>query len=368
MSMDEKTEKTNQELKCRGCGAVLQFSPGTTNLKCIYCGAENPIEASSAPIEEIDYEAFLRSEYDKEEKIEVASVKCKSCGAFVTLKPNVTSDDCPYCASSIVISGGSTSKVLKPKSVLPFKVEKKQASQKFQQWIKGLWFAPNALKKNTANEKIDGIYTPYWTYDSDTFSHYTGERGDYYYVTETYTTTENGQTVTKTRQVRKTRWTPVNGSVSVDFDDILVVASHSLPGDYVKKLEPWNLSELLPYDDKFLSGFRSETYQVDVTTGLTTAKSIMSDVIYSRVRSDIGGDEQRVNSVQTQYSNISFKHILLPIWISAYRFRDKVFRFLVNGQTGEVQGERPYSGWKIFFTILVAAIIIVTIIVLLNNK
>ncbi len=368
MSMDERTEKTNQELTCKGCGAVLQFAPGTTNLKCIYCGAENPIEGSSAPIDEIDYNSFLSSEYEKEEKIEVASVKCKSCGAFVTMKPNVTSDDCPYCASSIVVSGGSTSKVLKPKSVLPFKITKKQASTKFQQWIKSLWFAPNALKKNTANEKLDGIYTPYWTYDSSTYSNYTGERGDYYYVTETYTTTEDGKSVTKTRQVRKTRWTPASGNVSVMFDDILVVASQSLPADYVQKLEPWHLGELLPFDDKYLSGFRTETYQVDVTTGLATAKTIMSGVIDSRVRSDIGGDEQRVHQVNTRYSDISFKHILLPIWISAYRFKDKVYRFLVNGQTGEVQGERPYSGWKIFFSILVAAIIIITIVVLLNNK
>ena len=224
------------------------------------------------------------------------------------------------------------------------------------------------MKKNTANEKLDGISTPYWTYDSSTYSNYTGERGDYYYVTETYTTTEDGKSVTKTRQVRKTRWTPASGNVSVMFDDILVVASQSLPADYVQKLEPWHLGELLPFDDKYLSGFRTETYQVDVTTGLATAKTIMSGVIDSRVRSDIGGDEQRVHQVNTRYSDISFKHILLPIWISAYRFKDKVYRFLVNGQTGEVQGERPYSGWKIFFSILVAAIIIITIVVLLNNK
>ncbi len=368
MSMNERIEKTNQELKCKGCGAVLQFAPGTTNLKCIYCGAENPIETSGAPIEEINYTSFISNEYEKEEKIEVASVKCKSCGAHVTLKPNVTSDDCPYCASSIVVSGGSTSKVLKPKSVLPFKIDRKLASLKFQQWIKRLWFAPNALKKNCSNEKIDGIYTPYWTYDSNTYSSYTGERGDYYYVTETYTTTENGKTVTKTRQVRKTRWTPASGNVSVSFDDVLIVASNSLPVDFVQKLEPWHLGELLPYDDKYLSGFRTETYQVDVTTGLSAAKQIMANEIYGQVRSDIGGDEQRVHNVNTQYSDISFKHILLPIWISAYRFRAKVYRFLVNGQTGEVQGERPYSGWKIFFTILIAAIIIITIVVLLNNK
>ena len=204
MEFQEENKEVNQELKCTGCGAVLEFKPGTKNLTCTYCGAENIIEASDEVIEEIDYEEFIRTKFDKEEKIEVVTVKCNACGASITLDPNVTSDHCPYCASTIVLESGSTSTILKPKSLLPFVVTRNRAAESFRNWINKLWFAPSDLKVKAANEKLDGIYVPYWTYDTKTQTTYTGARGTHYYVTETYTATENGQTVTKTRQVRKT--------------------------------------------------------------------------------------------------------------------------------------------------------------------
>jgi hypothetical protein len=149
-----------------------------------------------------------------------------------------------------------------------------------------------------------------------------------------------------------------------NFDDILVIASHSLPKNYTERLEPWNLSQLVPYNDKYLGGFRSESYQVDVPTGLNEAKEKMIPIIRSTVRSDIGGDEQRITTMNTTYSDITFKHILLPIWISSYRYKGKVYRFLINGQTGEVQGERPYSALKIMLAVLLVIAVIVGIILL----
>ena len=365
---ETKKEKISGGLKCTGCGAILEFKPGTTNLTCTYCGAENVIEQKDDVIEEIDYTQFINDKLDKEEKIEIVTVRCDSCGASITLDPHITSDECPYCDHNIVVEGGSTSTLLKPKSVLPFKITKKQAAESFRTWIAKLWFAPSALKKNTQNEKIDGIYLPYWTYDTNTYSTYTGQRGDYYYETETYTTTnDQGDSVTKQRQVRRTRWTSVSGSVGVNFDDVLVIASNSLPPKYTEKLEPWYLKDLLPYDNKFLSGFRSEAYQVAVTAGLEIAKSKMEPTIHTTIRGDIGGDEQRITGMNTSYSDITFKHILLPIWISSYRFKDKVYRFLINGQTGKVQGERPYSAIKIALTVL-AVIAVIVLAILIFSK
>jgi LSD1 subclass zinc finger protein len=360
-------EKLSNELTCTGCGAVLKFKPGTKNLVCTYCGAENMIEESAEIIEELNYEKFITEKLDKEEKIDVVSVRCAACGASVTLEPNITSDQCPYCATNIVVKSGSTSSLLKPKSLLPFTINKSNAAVLFRKWINKLWFAPSDLKKSDVpNEKLNGIYVPYWTYDARTQTGYTGQRGTYYYVTETYTTTENGQSVTKTRQVRHTRWNSASGQVSNDFDDVLVIASHSLPKKYTERLEPWNLSQLVSYNDKYLSGFRSETYQVDVTTGLNEAKEKMIPIIRTTIKRDIGGDEQRITTMNTSYSDITFKHILLPIWISSYRYKDKVYRFLINGQTGEVQGERPYSVIKIILTVLIVIAVIIGAILIFN--
>lgn len=343
----------NQKFPCRSCGAFLVFAPGSSHLKCPYCGTENEIEESAEVIEEINYESFIASGVLAAEKRQVAIVKCTSCGAESTLRPNVTSDECPFCGTALVVSTGSLCTVLQPKSLLPFQVEQKKGFDLFKNWLNNLWFAPNDLKRFAENhEKLNGLYIPYWTYDCQTNSRYAGERGDNYIVTETYTTVENGKNVTRTRQVTKIRWRSVSGSVYNEFDDVLVIASHSLPRTHTRALEPWDVKSLVPFNEKYLSGFRTESYQVDVRAGFEEAKQIMDETIRATIRRDIGGDHQRIHSVNTTYKNITFKHILLPIWLSAYRYKNKVFRFMVNGRTGEVQGERPYSWIKITLAVL----------------
>ena len=113
------------------------------------------------------------------------------------------------------------------------------------------------------------------------------------------------------------------------------------------ELEPWDLPALTPYEDAYLSGFQSESYTVDLRGGFNIAKDKMQPDIDQKIRWDIGGDEQRILSKTTYYSAITFKYILLPVWISAYRFKDKTYQFLVNARSGEVQGERPWSWIKI---------------------
>jgi hypothetical protein len=259
--------------------------------------------------------------------------------------------------------------VIRPKALLPFKITQSQAFADFRQWIGTLWFAPGDLKRYAeADGKLVGVYIPCWTYDSQTNSSYVGERGDHYYTTETYQTTENGQTVIRTREVQHTNWTPASGNVSDSFDDILIVASNSLPKEYADRLQPWDLQNIVPYADEYLSGFRAETYQVTLQQGFEQAKQIMAGTIQSSVCRDIGGDEQRVISVSTQYNSITFKHLLLPVWLSAYRFRDRVYRILINARTGEVQGERPYSAAKITAAIILGFLLIAIIAFLSQNR
>jgi LSD1 subclass zinc finger protein len=362
----EIIESVNQELACRGCGATLDFSPGTTSLKCNYCGAENPITLIEAPIEEIDYEAFIAKPLEESEQIHIRMVKCPGCGAQVTLEEKVTADACPYCDTRLVISEGGDKAIVKPRSLVPFAIDKKKSSQLFHDWIAKLWFAPGDLKERVAKEAMDGMYVPYWTYDAQTTSQYTGLRGTYYYVTEHYTTQENGRTVNKTRQVRKTSWAPCAGVVDVPFDDVLVPATKSLPDNILTFLPPWNLGQLIPYDDRFLSGFRCEAYGIDVKEGLNDAKVIMGREIEQSIRRDIGGDEQRILTTHSKYDQVTFKHVLLPVWISSYRYKNKVFRFLVNGQSGKVKGERPYSIMKILGLILAVAAVVIGIIIIAN--
>ena len=352
---EEKTKEISNQLDCRDCGALLKYAPGTEHLKCEYCGAANEIKEAveATVVEEIDFEKFLNENNSNVEKQEIVTIKCGNCGASSTLKPNITSDSCPFCASPIVVTGGTTCSIIKPKYLLPFKIDQKNAFEEFKKWIKSLWFAPNDLKHYVDNaDKLNGMYIPYWTYDSNTESDYTGQRGDNYQTTETYTTTVNGKSQTHTRTVTKIRWSFASGHVHNNFDDVLVLASNSLPEKYTNALEPWDMENITAYNDKFLSGFRSESYQVDVKTGFEKSKVKMDEGIRTTIRRDIGGDHQQITSVSTVYNDITFKHILLPIWLSAFRYNEKVYRFMINGRTGEVQGERPYSVIKIVLTVL----------------
>src|SRR5262249_38053430 len=146
----------------------------------------------------------------------------------VPMLPNVTSQACPFCGTPIVAQGMSR-KQIRPRSLLPFEITQQQARDLFSRWLSGLWFAPGDLKKFAAVDgRLNGFYIPFWTYDADARTSYTGERGDDYWTTETYWTTVNGKRTMQTRQVRRTRWRSVSGVVDDDFDDVLVPASRSL--------------------------------------------------------------------------------------------------------------------------------------------
>ena len=349
---------------CTGCGAKLSFAPGTRELKCEYCGTTNAIAESDSRIEELDFDTFLLALEGKMEVQEVEEVRCDKCGAGQTLAGNLFAGYCTFCGAAIV-SKSYASRRIKPKSIVPFQVDRARAVESFRRWVRGLWLAPGDLKKYAQSDAgLTGVYLPYWTYDCRTASDYSGERGDDYYTTETYTSQDSsGRSVTQTRRVKHTRWTPASGHVERFHDDVLVMASKTLPDGITDSVMRFNLKGLVPYQPEFVSGFQAEAYQVTLKDGFPIAKQTIDATIRQLICRDIGGDQQRIHSVSTRYADVKFKHVLLPVWISAYRYRDRAYRFLINGQTGEVSGESPKSWWKIAF--LVLAILVVLFVILL---
>lgn len=356
----------NNSLKCKNCGATLQFDPTKQSLKCGYCGVENEIPVTpKGNAYSFDYQEFIAGNLGAQSTLEQTIVKCNNCGASVDLPAGITSDNCPFCASPLVISMAGKTSILKPHYVLPFVIDAAKAQASFKSWMAGLWFAPSDLVKkvNTGSSRqLQGIYLPHWCYDTDTYTEYTGSRGIYYYTTETYQVEEDGETRTETREVRHTQWWPVVGAVECGFENVLVSASPSLPQQIATTLEPWNMDLLVEFDERFLSGFRSETYRVDAKTAFEVAKNKMEPDIKNTIMQDIGGDEQIILTSKNQYLNTALKYIMLPVWLSSYRYNDKVYHFVVNANTGEVAGERPYSVAKIAgLVILIIAIIVAAI-------
>ena len=186
-----------------------------------------------------------------------------------------------------------------------------------------------------------------------TFTAYSGQRGEYYYVTV-------GSGKNK-RRVRRTRWYPASGRFQRFFDDVLVLANTGLRRDYMLALEPWPLLKVVPFNQEMLAGHMARTYDIELDESFVEGKKRIDEAIYQEVCQRIGGDTQRVHSVDSNYEAVTFKHILLPVWLLAYRYRDKSYQVFINAATGEVQGERPYSPWKIAFAVLTGLAIAGTI-------
>ena len=347
---------TEHHFPCDQCGADMRFDPSAAQMVCDHCGhTEKMTEPGpgGGAIAELDFEAAVAETLGAAEMEETRVTSCPNCGAQVEFGPDTHATECPFCATPVVTDTG-TQRRIKPRGVAPFVLDEPAARAAMTEWLGKLWFAPNGLQDYARKgRKMQGIYVPYWTFDADTKTQYRGERGTVYY--ETRTVMRDGKP--ETQQVQKIRWTPRSGRVARFFDDVLVLASRALPKSYTDALEPWDLGRLEPYTPEYLAGFLAEGYTVALPDGFDEARVKMDRVIERDVKFDIGGDRQRILAMETDVRDVTFKHILLPVWSAAYKYRGKSYRFVVNGQSGQVRGERPWSAVKIAIAVVLGLII-----------
>jgi DNA-directed RNA polymerase subunit RPC12/RpoP len=345
---------------CKSCGAKLAFDPSSQAMACPYCGHKEAVTtagAGAAMIREIPLEQGMALAL-KGFGAAVTTIKCGECGATVNVGEGERTASCAFCGSKQVLAQETNQGAIRPESLVPFKVTKEDANGRFGTWLGKLWFRPSDLKKMAKVQEMGGVYIPFWTFDAFVRSQWTAERGWYYYETETYTETVDGRTETRTRQVQRTRWEGAAGWRQDTYDDVLVCAGKGLPSGLADQFSTFDTRALIPYQPQFLSGWRAESYAIDLMPGWEIGREKMESSQMGRCAGDVGGDTHRMLSVSNMFSNVTFKHVLLPIWIAAYRYNGKVFRFLVNGQTGEVVGQAPWSVWKILGLVAVIVAIV----------
>ena len=338
-----------RQFACTSCGAALEVKPGTSSLVCPYCGATQVLDVVATE-DKHDFMAYLKTDPPAVSTLPPYDVTCRGCGAVTTT--TALSGRCSSCKAPIVSLDTFGGTLLAPDAVVPFAIDKHAAIASFRQWTKSRWFAPNDLKKVGTAERLQGGFVPHWGFDDDTTSDYVGERGEHYYTTETYTTQENGQTVTRTRQVQHTRWWPASGTVARQFDDVLAAAGSTVPGDDLGKLGPWGVPGATTCTPELLAGLSTPRYDIDASNGWVQARAIMSEVIEEDCRRDIGGDEQRVHQVATQDANVLFRLLLLPLWFATYVLAGHTYQVYINANTGKVIGDRPYSKVKIALAVV----------------
>lgn len=349
---------------CPGCGAEAHWNPAKQALVCPYCGTVSPMELASdgSLVKEHDLALALRAIPDSQRGWDQdrTSVQCQSCQAISLFDPARVAQRCDFCGSPSIVPYTKTRHAIYPESLLPFTVSESQVRESIRQWYASRWFAPNKLKKAALTDKVGGVYLPYWTFDAKVFARWTAEAGHYYY--ETRTVRRNGRT--ETVQERKVRWVPAAGQISTAFDDELVAATQGIHAALLRKVEPFPTSDLKPYDRGYVSGWVVEQYQLDLVGAAERSRAEMDAKVHAACGRDVPGDTYRNLQVAATYTDQTFKHTLLPVWLLTYDYGRKSYQVVVNGVTGSIAGEQPYSWIKIFFAVLafiIVALVIFTI-------
>ena len=365
--MSETTNETKQPItdamqtKCKSCGGFMHYSPADENLKCVYCGRIDELDQTAAEIKGNDFNHWKdrAGENSEEQTVEVNEIKCRQCGANTSLEPNISAAKCVFCSTPLILEEASIKRFWQPEYLLPFKISEKQSGENFKKWLGKKWFLPSQIKSGAFyTDSFKGVYLPFWTYDADTNTRYSGERGED--RTESYRNNK-GEEVRRT----VTDWYPASGSVTVPFGDIVVAATDTLPPSIMSGLTNWDMMNRVAFRKEFMAGFITEIYQIDFRDGVQKAKDKMDNVIDSTIRTDIGGSHQKIGNKNTEYNDLMFKLLLLPIWISAFKFNNKLYQFVVNARTGKVIGEYPRSTSKIVMLVVAIIAIIAALIMIL---
>ncbi|WP_395738785.1 zinc ribbon domain-containing protein [Prosthecobacter sp.] len=337
---------------CPACGAEAVWNPSKKALVCPYCGTVSPAElkADGTLVEENDLAAMLRSIPDNQRGWNAArkTVKCQSCNAISVFDEKRVAQNCDFCGSPAIIAVDDVGAPIRPGSQLPFKVPESQVREDIRRWYGSHFWAPNALGQKAMTDTLHGMYLPFWTFDAHAECPWEAEAGYHYYTTDD-----------KGNRQQHTRWEYASGHYSGDFDDLLVPASKGVHGHLLEKLQPFpTTTDLLPYDPGYLSGWVVEQYQIDLVQAAEDSRRRMDDILRRACQQQIPGDTSRNLQIFPEYSAVTFKHVLLPVWLLTYTYGTKTYQVTVNGATGKIGGEYPLSWVKITIAIVILLIIL----------
>jgi len=352
--------------ECPACGAQAEWDPATQKLRCPFCGTESPyhVDRDQGRVVELDLVKALRELPDEERgwQTERRSVQCQSCRAVMVFDPARVGQNCEFCGSPALVDYQEIRAPIRPQGVLPFRVDASRVRDDIRRWWKSRWFAPGRLAIAALVDTIKSLYIPYWTFDARVHCPWTAEAGYYYYVNVPGRDSKGRPVM---RQERRVRWEPAAGVVDTAFDDEAVPGTQGLPIDLLKGVEPFPTREVVAYDTAFLSGHVVEHYQVVLLEAAQRSLEQMHAKLVAMCSQQVPGDTQRNLEIAPEYSKRTFKHVLVPVWLLTYGYRARTYQVIVNGYTGTIAGQRPYSAWKIAFAILLA--IVVGLIVLWLN-
>ena len=354
----EHQEKVDRQV-CANCGGTIKWNIAKQRLECSACRTTYIAETTVQRVEEHDFEGYVQREGQRVSFPDTAIIACGTCGAQIAVDEHCTATVCPMCGSTQLLESRQEAGV-PPDGVIPFRVDRETAQQNFAKWVKSRWFAPNRLKQAYQAGKLQGIYLPFWTFDAQVTSTYWGQGGNTHTVRDS-----KGNTRTEIH------WRPVSGTVGGFYDDLQVCATLNSASQVVEKVLPYNTCDnTLPFSPSYLSGFLAEHYAIPATQAVDTAKEQVRANQIEQAENDIrsrGFTHARVSNINIEYHKITYKHVLLPAWSSAFAYNGKQYMYIINGESGKVGGQRPYSIPKIVAAVAAAAAAITAAVILLTG-
>lgn len=336
----EKQSVETENIKCDGCGSNMAFDPKSQMLYCAHCGKKVEFATHQTASEQNISLIFGQEENVDEETV---VFRCENCGAKVVLDKSETAKKCPYCSTAHVVQDQEI-KGIKPNGVLPFTFDKEKASEYLKVWGKKKWLAPKKFKKQLQGSKMSGVYTPCFTFDSQTTSRYVGRIGE----RRTRTVGSGKNRRTETYIVYRM----ISGTLDEFFDDVQISAGEKITQKEFNKLCPYMTNDAKEYEKNYLLGFMAYHYDKDAVTCWGEAKSVIDSEIRRLILSKYSYSVVDYLNVSTEHSNVSFKYVLLPVYVGHYTFNKKDYRFFVNGTNGKVWGKSPVSFFKTLFLVL----------------
>jgi len=339
---EETRQVDTGNIKCEKCGGEMVFDPATQKLVCDHCGNTVDIEKNFNVKENDIEDAFDKAE--KWDKNENTAYRCENCGAVIYLNKGEVATRCPFCGTPNVVETEEMEGI-KPQVVIPFLLGIDKAEMFSRKWAKSRLFAPKKFKKNLQSENMRGVYEPAFTFDSRTFSRYVGRVGDRHTRTVGSGKNQHVETYIVYRNV--------SGSYNQFFDDVFVACGEKFGQNNLNKVGPFRTAASCVYEKKYLTGFMANRYEKDLKTSWQDAKVIIDSKIRQNIISSCHCDTVDYLNVSTHHENVTYKYMLLPVYICNYNYKGKAYNIYINGSTGKVSGKTPVSALRVGIAVLI---------------
>jgi DNA-directed RNA polymerase subunit RPC12/RpoP len=344
-ALAQPEQETN--FKCPNCGASTKYDVSAGGVACEHCGYTVAAVTTHVGRQAQTFE-FTLSTLEKATQgwgTERKSLFCENCGAEISLSEGTFSITCPFCASNQVNVRPGPNDQLRPLFLIPFKIQPESNPSRVTEWLGKGWFHPDQLATSTVIQNFLGAYMPFWTFDANISAPWEAEVG--YEKQERYY--DSSEKSWKTRTVIEWRWE--SGCASVGIKDWLQPGSTHLSQHILSQIYPFDLSALVTYTPDFLAGWQAQSYDIKLPDAWEAGKNAMRERARTACYAQISTSHVRNFKMTADFNDEAWRYVLLPVYISAYKFEDKVFQVMVNGQTGKVAGQKPVAWWKIWMAI-----------------